>query len=122
MLSQKISKIALKIERERGSIEENKKELGDALELWKASHERLRFRNDTDFSGVNSDTINMMFDQIEPHYKAIYQSAQKLLLPTTSALTEQSSVANILDHEARFLEGMDKIVFQSCSTIEERHR
>ena len=42
MLSQKISKIALKIERERGSIEENKKELGDALELWKASHERLR--------------------------------------------------------------------------------
>jgi len=118
MLSQKISKLALKIEHQKGEQLQNTMALREALALWKQSHEGLQFGDaELGLSGANSSIIMEMFETISPHYEAIYQNAQDLLsLPPdhddSTALLRADYVSTILAHESTFLEGMDKIVFQ----------
>ena len=80
MLSQKISKLALKIEHQKGERLQNIIALREALALWKQSHEGLQFGDaELGLSGANSSIIMEMFETISPHYEAIYQNAQDLL-------------------------------------------
>ncbi len=110
MLSQKISKEALKIS-QGVSLEQSRLQLGNSLDLWKKSQEGLLYGDTTlGLSGDNSPTIMQMFSAIEPRYQAIYQNARALLQDSISSPEEKISI--ILENEPYFLEGMDKIVFQ----------
>lgn len=111
MLSQKISKVALKIENQQGNKQQNLTELSNALTLWKKCHQGLQYGDpELGLSGQNSPTIMQMFAAIEPHFQAIYEHAQILLTPENNQL--QLHVKSILEHESPFLDGMDGIVFQ----------
>ncbi|WP_258099320.1 type IV pili methyl-accepting chemotaxis transducer N-terminal domain-containing protein [Marinoscillum pacificum] len=112
MLSQNISKLALKIEQHKGDSSTNFSELQHALDLWKQSHEGLQNGNpELGLSGNPSRVIRKMFDEVEPHYLSILQAAGNLF-GNTDSLSIQSNVGIILRHEANFLEAMDRIVFQ----------
>jgi len=114
MLSQKITKVALKISQEEKKVDQNKQELREALSLWKKSHEGLLNGDSTlGLSGQNSDKITSMFGEIEPHFESIYTNAN-LLINSSNLQTEEFSKAldAILTNEVAFLEQMDSIVFQ----------
>ena len=114
MLSQKITKVALKISQEENRAEENRKELGKALSLWKQSHLGLLNGDSTlGLSGENSEVIKTMLEEIEPHFEAIYSNAESLI--DTISLSPEAfhqTLQVILTNEAAFLEQMDRIVFQ----------
>ncbi len=112
MLSQKISKIALKIEQGKGDRRTNFSELEAALTLWKQSHEGLQNGNSTlGLSGHPSATIRKMFAEMEPHYLSVLQAANQLF-DNDDTMSIGSNVGIILRHEGSFLEAMDRIVFQ----------
>lgn len=119
MLSQKISKTVLQIRHE----EQNEKlshlvrDLKITLDLWVNSHKGLLEGNeDLGLSGDNSAEIIFMFNEIEPHYSAMVSSAREVIHSIEKSDTQeidfQNQINNILIHEAAFLQGMDKIVFQ----------
>jgi len=112
MLSQKISKVALKIKQENEYQTLSHQELKDALDLWKKSHEGLlKGDKSLGLSGKNSPAIIQMFQVIAPNYQAIYQSAFSIL-KQDSTLKIENEVATILKNENDFLQGMNAIVFQ----------
>jgi len=113
MLSQKITKEALKIKQNEGNQSLSKTSLKKALELWKESHEGLLKGDSTlGLSGNNSKRIIEMFGEITPHFEIIYQNAMALISNGNDERLIYEYVANILSHEQDFLIGMDKIVFQ----------
>ncbi len=112
MLSQKISKLALKIQNGYGDHSQNIKELQAALSLWRKSHKALQLGDSTQgILGHNSVKVQSMFVEVEPHFRAIHSNALSIL-DSTKSKGIGSYIDNILAHEALFLEGMDKIVFQ----------
>lgn len=119
MLSQKISKVALQIAAtEVNELDTKKETLKNALALWKKSHTGLQYGDeDLGLSADNSDTVKSMFETIEPHFEAMVTNADSLVNYLESDIQYSSSeiqrlVENIMAHETRFLEGMDRIVFQ----------
>lgn len=112
MLSQKITKVVLKISQQKDADTANKAELKEALTLWKKSHEGLLNGDDSlGLEGTNSKTIVQMYGEIEPHFQAIYQSASNILQTQTSQNIDPW-VEVIAANEASFLNGMNAIVFQ----------
>ncbi|MEO1384251.1 MAG: type IV pili methyl-accepting chemotaxis transducer N-terminal domain-containing protein [Bacteroidota bacterium] len=109
MLSQKITKVALKKKQDEGRTEENTRELRQALELWKTSHEGLLDGDvQLGLSGKNSDVIIAMFEEIEPHFNAVYLNARSLLDSSDGQSEEFSErLEAILSNEAPFLRQMD---------------
>ncbi|REE05603.1 sensor histidine kinase [Marinoscillum furvescens] len=113
MLSQKISKVALKIQTQTGNETANKKELKEALRLWKSAHEKLQTGKDSLQTGEPpSAIIQGMFAEINPHFEQIYQHASALLAPDLTNAQINKHVEKILQHENAFLQGMDRIVLQ----------
>ena len=113
MLSQKISKLALKIKQEPRSVMADRAELNDALELWKQSHDGLLNRDPSlGLSGENSEEIVLMFREIEQPFDKMFHNAHLLLADTTSKETKEKACDDILQHEATFLKGMNEIVFR----------
>ncbi|MEQ8472747.1 MAG: type IV pili methyl-accepting chemotaxis transducer N-terminal domain-containing protein [Marinoscillum sp.] len=113
MLSQKISKLALKIEHQKGERTASYNELRDALTLWQRSHEGLKNGDpELGLSGNPSVKVQQMFKEIKPHYEAILASAQQLLSSNDSSEGPDNYVNTILQNESDFLTGMDLIVFQ----------
>lgn len=114
MLSQKISKLALEIEQRKGDSISTQAELAQALSLWKKSHVALQVGNEEMvLSGQNSKKTKKMFEEVEPHFQAIYTSGQTLLSTPASDKDSLSQIVDvILDNEHLFLEKMDRIVFQ----------
>ena len=113
MLSQKISKVALKIQQKQGGDSiSNYSELKRAVDLWQQSHEGLQNGDaELGLSRNPSLKVQRMFSEIEPHYLAMLGSARNLF--STDDPTEVANdVAVILANEDPFLEGMDRIVFQ----------
>ncbi len=110
MLSQKIAKVALKIKQDTAFRKTNQKELKEAVDLWKRSHEGL-LNGDISLGldGDNSETIVRMFNEIDLEFEAIYKSALSILEETHAI---DSDVDIILSNEPRFLAGMNAIVFQ----------
>ena len=113
MLSQKISKAALKIRYQKGTSNYNTNELNDALNLWRTSHEGLQNGSvELGLSTSNSIQIQQMFAEIEPNFQAILQSANQLICCASESSAIEKHVQIILENEDEFLNGMDKIVFQ----------
>ncbi|PJF39453.1 MAG: hypothetical protein CUN55_14300, partial [Phototrophicales bacterium] len=124
MLSQQISKNVLLItssenpaDREQYAIA-----LSDSLDLWQTSHDALRFGDESlNVSGENSDIVERLFAQIEPHYEAMLSAGRCLVgivneqpaLSTACPSDDPNAYVDIiLANEAEFLNGMNRIVFQ----------
>ncbi|MGB0525866.1 MAG: ATP-binding protein [Flammeovirgaceae bacterium] len=124
MLSQKISKIALRaqIVLQQDSTSEEVTHLLHELiancDLWKESHQGLLYGNQA--IGVlaqNSPEISRMFIELEPHYRNMLAATEQVIqiLQTKGAdelIKLKDAIKVILAHDDDFLAQMDKIVFQ----------
>jgi PAS domain S-box-containing protein len=119
MLSQRLSKAAASIQLARGTKEVNalRRESGDTLEQWRTFHEALRRRDPRlDLQGSNSPEIVSMFDGIGPHYRAMAEAGERLLRGKAEAHSGGAAsngwqeCQQILEREAAYLTGMDRIV------------
>jgi two-component system, NarL family, sensor histidine kinase DegS len=87
------------------------------LNEWKRGHEGLQ-RGDAGLNlpGNNSHQVTEMFRELDPHFKRIFNSANKIIQfkeGTISDTTElRNAMTSILDSETIFLTQMDQIVFQ----------
>ena len=120
MLSQKLVKAALAMQ--ASSVQHRhdlyRTELSDALRQWSCAHAQLQGNStDREVRPIDSPGIAAQWSRLEPHYVAMQQAAERLADPATAILldvtTRESAshdVAILIDHEAPFLEAMDRIV------------
>jgi signal transduction histidine kinase len=110
MLSQRLAKAALILdrgprERANAALEETK----DVLGLWSRSHEQLA-RDST----RNSTAVRDGLASLEPHFVAMRDAAQRLISSNPGhppdATMVHEGLMTVLDHEAKYLEGMDRVV------------
>ncbi|MBD0403269.1 SpoIIE family protein phosphatase [Flammeovirga sp. EKP202] len=114
MLSQKISKLALQLDRAEDQTEFNtiKKEFATIVDLWSSSHYGLRDRlPEMELQGDNSATIQKMFEGIAQNFDQMYEASQSILLAEEAYLID-SFVSQILRNEGSFLKQMNTITFQ----------
>lgn len=114
MLSQKITKLTYYILNADSAMHQTgpREELRVALTLFENSQVALRSRNgELNLPGNNSVEVNELFEQINMDHEAIVHAARAILSSERrSTLIRSSNV--ILQHEADFLDGMNKIVFR----------
>jgi putative methionine-R-sulfoxide reductase with GAF domain len=130
MLSQQISKNAALI----GATEATAlrasyvNELSDGLQIWRESHEGLRFGDDElNLPGDNSNDVETLFAAIQPNYEAMLTSGQCLVALERGQVAGSGCndnadelIATILANESAFLNGMNRIVFQYDNEITRR--
>lgn len=114
MLSQKISKTALKMT-DLASGKANLEEFSIAFSTWVKFHNGLKNGDEElDVPATNSERVNELFKEIEPYYQQIKTGSEGLLAAVEAA--DFSGVAKhkrlILENEAAFLKAMDAIVSQ----------
>lgn len=115
MLSQKLTKTVLLLQQAENfnAYQQKRSELEQTLALWRKSHWAL-LHGDNSLGipqGYNTDTIQQMFTQIQPHFVAIVDATQNILtLADSQQIKQQTRI--IIAHEAKFLEEMDAITFQ----------
>lgn len=120
MLSQKIAKTVLLLkadqtEKERNTLRIN---LQEAAHLWKISQEGLQEGNDSlHLPGNNSPTVTGLFEEIRDPFTKLYESAVRISAvlatdPQINLAALDSDIQTILNHEGRFLSGMDVLVRQ----------
>ena len=114
MLSQKISKLILKIQNTPKKVLVN--ELDSTVALLVKSHEGLlNGDEELGLKGRNSGTIKKMFSGIDSHYHEIVDNAKTIISAYRNigdSINFKKNIDRILDHENAFLINMDKIVFQ----------
>ncbi|PWJ44339.1 serine phosphatase RsbU (regulator of sigma subunit) [Sediminitomix flava] len=114
MLSQKISKLALQLEKESEYERyfDLKKEFEQVIELWSSSHYGLIERKEgMGLGGENSTDVTTMFDGIKYNYELIEEAAFSLIKSDLDT-DKHKLVAQILMNEGDFLKGMNSITFQ----------
>ncbi len=116
MLSQRLAKAALALEREEGEARlRHLQELDQVLRLWSASHKGLR-HGDVALSlpGQNSRAVNAALDGLEPYFLRMRAAAERLIQHDTGGqqgeVAAQDDLAIILGAEAQYLERMDSTV------------
>jgi two-component system, NarL family, sensor histidine kinase DegS len=90
-------------------------DLTRVLADWERYHVELRTGQLTDLKSqhTNSDTIQVMFRQIQPHFDAIRLETHQLLQQTSLTTAERKqTLRTIMGHERQFLGKMDQIVRQ----------
>ena len=118
MLSQKISKASLMVQNTTSEAERNtyKKELEEAIILWKRSHKGLQEGDgDLGLPEENSKAVEKLFAAIDPAHQAMLGAAKSIVreLELGQNNTNVTAfVAVVLSNEAAFVSGMDKITFQ----------
>ncbi|GEM_PF-138789 len=120
MLSQRISKISLQLEKpdSKKTREQLVEEFEETVYLWKTSQEGLLYGNDTlNLPGKNSKVIRSMFQENANYYNRMIGSCQNLLKilkdDPNAGLSEISPhIDIILENEGSFLTTMDAIVFR----------
>ncbi len=108
MLSQRLAKTALAIEREIASgAKPDVNELGSVLTVWSNSQDRLA-------SGSNSEDVRSAFTSLDPTFRRVQTAARSLYAdagqPTPDHTTIRRDVGIILANESQFLQGMERIV------------
>lgn len=115
MLSQKIAKTSLKIEQvseaERIKVS---RELEEALTLFETSHNALEFGSEAlDIEPRYGEDITGAYSELRPLHEEMLKDGQIVL--STSRINDtigfQNARNRIQEHEAQFLQQMDKIVF-----------
>lgn len=128
MLSQRLSKSALTIERAAllGTTTHPAawSELRAVLDLWQHSHQALQ-HGDTQLGlpGESNPVILQAFETLAPDFQAMAQAARDLLdleQPRGPAADIQRAVQILLDHEPSFLQGMHGIVTSYESEARQR--
>ncbi|SMD32595.1 Type IV pili methyl-accepting chemotaxis transducer N-term [Reichenbachiella faecimaris] len=123
MLSQKISKAALKLPLSKTKEEFNrtKSELTDAARLWTDSHKELKFGNERlDVSEMNESVfLERLFTQIQPYFLSINEAVSDLDLYNYNQVSEgdipakmEEAIQVIADQEKDFLKLMNDITFE----------
>ena len=111
MLSQNISKTALKIQTQvnKAALQ---KELNTLIEDFENKHRALQFGStDLSIPKNNSSEITALFKEIQPSFKTILNNA-KGIVNNSDPLKINQAVNAILEQEADFLRTMNTIVFQ----------
>lgn len=114
MLSQRITKSALAVAADR-EPEKYRAELRDASALWSESHDALIRRDPAmRLGGKNSETVLALYREIEEPRLQILSHAKTIAGQTEgkNATETRALVDEILLAEAKYLHGMDTIVFQ----------
>jgi signal transduction histidine kinase len=110
MLSQRLAKAVLLLdqghrERANAALEEIEHVLG----LWSKSHQQLVEDNTRNSTAVRDDLA-----ALQPHFVAMRDAAQRMISSNPGhppdATMVQEGLATVLDHEAQYLEGMDRVV------------
>lgn len=91
--------------------------LENLLEEWKRGHYGLQHGDAAlKLPGSNSETITAMFNDLDPYFQHIYNSAHRIIAYKKGTAADsaglQRSVSELLDNEFIFLQKMDRIVFQ----------
>jgi two-component system, NarL family, sensor histidine kinase DegS len=94
-------------------------DLKELVKYWEKYHYEIRNGNlkDLGITVSNSDSVQNLFQTIDPYFLAILKNSQKVidLIESGQPLNYfeiQTSAQKILASESMFLENMDKIVFQ----------
>jgi two-component system, NarL family, sensor histidine kinase DegS len=101
------------------------KELKRVLADWEDHQDQLRTGDlrDLKAKSVNSDTIQAMFEDIDPHFQIISRNSHIVLewleKPDTAHKVD-INLKNIFAHELVFLRKMDRIVFQYDKEAKEK--
>ncbi|MFN8344710.1 MAG: type IV pili methyl-accepting chemotaxis transducer N-terminal domain-containing protein [Spirosomataceae bacterium] len=100
-------------------------ELKRVLTDWEEHQDQLRTGNlrDLKAKSVNSDTIQTMFEDIEPHFQIIAKNTHFVLdwlRNRESSRNVDVHLKNIIAHELIFLRKMDRIVFQYDKEAKEK--
>lgn len=119
MLSQRIARLALEMERlletdavPSDKLTQKRTALIESVELWTESHQSLR----TDaIRAANSQDLADRFAILEPHYQAIQEgassfTAQEISASQRSRATPNSIASEVIEHSEQFLREMDQIV------------
>jgi len=123
MLSQKITKSALKLPLSKSKEEFNrtKSELTDAARLWTDSHQALKYGNERlDVSKMNESVfLARLFTQIQPYFQSITEAVIELdqfnydqLEADAIPPQMEEAIQAISDHEKDFLKLMNDITFE----------
>lgn len=121
MLSQRMSKAALLLEREPS--DPAREELQQAFDAWSRGHHGLVDGDPRlDLPDNNSLSVALLFALLEPEFQAMTAACRRLLEPTTDAPARQVALAQLLAHEGPFLARMDTIVERYEYESEERTR
>jgi two-component system, LuxR family, sensor kinase FixL len=116
MLSQRLTKAALNIERSKAdqTTTSSKNELRLTLKQWSKAHTILREGDESrGIQRITSPEIQDQWEILTPHFVVMAAAAQELLVSSANGQLNESShraVEAILEHEALFLASMDKIV------------
>jgi nitrate/nitrite-specific signal transduction histidine kinase len=122
MLSQRITKAVLALVSPNDPVrpEARKNELEKVIKLWEKSHTGLQFGDqELGLPGDNSVEVMRMFSLIEEPQHAMVAAARRAL-SATDRVTLATAAQVLLENEARFLEGMDRIVFQYDAEAHQR--
>lgn len=122
MLSQKLAKNALALDSTSDPLSRDvrRRELGEVVALWERSHLGLQLGDEAlQLPGENTAEVRRMFTGIEQMHREMVAAA-KSILAGAEPLERARRVRVILDNEAKFLLGMDRIVFQYSAESAER--
>lgn len=123
MLSQKIAKTSYRLMTEQNSsvVASLRLELTETLMEWRQSHQYLQ---KGDFAqglpGNNSTEIIALFAEISTSHQAIITAVESILSANNDSSVKSETIAIISDHEERFLDGMNRIVFRYDLEASER--
>lgn len=108
MLSQRLMKGALAVERTPADVAQWRDELETSLQDWTRVHRGLQEGDrDLDLPGTASPSIQKEFATLEPHFAGLSEGVRTVLAAPTEA---DASIASMLQHERAYLETMDRIV------------
>jgi diguanylate cyclase (GGDEF)-like protein len=116
MLSQKIAKqLFAAQEGDRSALTEAVADLEADLEGWRSAHDTLRSNGSSTASGPgNSEKVEGLFEEIEPHFQAMSVAASGVLDFVNgnldAPLSIRDEVASVRSNEGRYLQLMDRIV------------
>ncbi len=122
MLSQKITKAALKLPLTKTKEEFNraKSELTDAAKLWTTSHQALKYGSELlDVSEMNKSIfLERLFNQIQPYFLSINEAVDKIsqfnyahIKSGTVPAQMEEAIQVVSDNEEGFLKLMNDITF-----------
>jgi signal transduction histidine kinase len=115
MLSQRLAKAALLLERGGARAEAAHEEIESVLGLWAAANERL-LDGENGFAGVvgGGMAVRDGLAALQPHFVAMRDAARQIhesrVGGRPSAPSEEVALSTILDHESDYLRLMDRVV------------
>ena len=113
MISQKLVKLALILQRPGVESVTVRQQMTDLNQNWTLMHNALRYGNDeVGILLVQNNTIDSLFRVIQPHKEIISDAVSNLCSDNASRDEMHAGLQTILKHESAFLSNMDQLVKQ----------